>query len=118
MTRRADVVIARFPFAGGIGSKVRPAVIVQCDRLNAQIHNRLLAMITGNTALVGKEPTQFLIDPSSPGGSSSGLSYPPAVKCENLATIPHSDIVDTIGHLSDQLRKKFDECLKDALELP
>jgi mRNA-degrading endonuclease toxin of MazEF toxin-antitoxin module len=35
MTKRADVVIARFPYVGGSGSKVRPAVVVQCDRLNA-----------------------------------------------------------------------------------
>jgi len=118
MTRRADVVIARFPYAGGSGAKVRPAVVVQCDRLNNQIHNTLLAMITGNTNLVGIEPTQFLIDPSTPEGASSGLSYPSAVKCENLATVPQMDLIDTIGHLSDVLKQKLDECLKAALELP
>jgi mRNA-degrading endonuclease toxin of MazEF toxin-antitoxin module len=66
VTRRADVVIARFPYAGGQGYKVRPAVVVQCHRLNQQIHNTLLAMITGNTRLVGREPTQLLIDPNTP----------------------------------------------------
>lgn len=118
MTRRSDVVIARFPYAGGSGSKVRPAVVVQCDRLNAQIHNTLLAMITGNTRLVGVEPTQFLIDPATPEGASSGLTYASAVKCENLATIPQMDIVDTIGHLSDALQQQLNDCLKAALELP
>jgi mRNA interferase MazF len=105
MTRRADVVIARFPYAGRTGAKVRPAVVVQCDRLNKQIHNTLLAMITGNTSLIGVEPTQFLIDPSTAEGASSGLSYPSAVKCENLATIPQTDILDTIGSLSDALKQ-------------
>ena len=118
MTRRADVVIARFPYAGGRGHKVRPAVVVQCDRLNQQIHNTLLVMITGNTRLVGSEPTQFLIDPCTPTGASSGLSQPSAVKCENIATIPQQDIVDTIGHLSDALQQELDACLKAALELP
>lgn len=117
MTLRADVVIARFPFVGGLGSKVRPAVVVQCNRLNAKLDNTLLAMITGNTSLVGKEPTQFLIDPSTSDGASSGLSYLSAAKCENLATIPQADIVDTIGHLSDALKMKLDQCLKEALEL-
>jgi mRNA-degrading endonuclease toxin of MazEF toxin-antitoxin module len=37
MTRRADVVIARFPFAGGGGAKVRPAVVIQSDRLKAAL---------------------------------------------------------------------------------
>ncbi len=118
MTKRADVVIARFPYAGGGGSKVRPAVVVQCDRLNAKIQNTLLAMISGNTRLAGAEPVQFLIDPATPDGQLSGLSYKSAVKCENLATIPQSDIVDTVGHLSDSLKQKLANCLKAALELP
>ncbi len=118
MTRRADVVIARFPFVGGSGFKVRPAVVVQADRLNRKIDNTILVMITGNTNLVGKEPTQFLVDPSTPAGASAGLSYASAVKCENLATVPQTDIVDTIGHLSDTLKQQLNECLKAALELP
>src|SRR5207253_1509069 len=109
MTARGDVVIARFPYAGGTGSKVRPAVVVQCDRLNNQIQNTLLAMITGNTRLVGTEPTQFLIDPATSEGASSGLSYASAVKCENLATVLQTDITDTIGHLSDVLKQKLNE---------
>jgi mRNA-degrading endonuclease toxin of MazEF toxin-antitoxin module len=118
MTRRGDVVIARFPYVGGTGSKVRPAVVGQCDRLNNQIQNTLLAMITGNTSLVGKEPTQFLIDPATPDGASSGLSYPSAGKCENLATVAQSDIIDTVGHLSDALKQRLNACLNAALELP
>jgi mRNA-degrading endonuclease toxin of MazEF toxin-antitoxin module len=118
MTRRADVVIARFPYVGGRGYKVRPAVVVQCDRLNAQIQNTLLAMITGNTRLVGREPTQLLIDPGLTEGISSGLSSPSAVKCENIATVSQAEIIDTIGHLSDVLERQLNNCLKAALELP
>ena len=61
MINRGDVVIARFPYAGGTGHKVRPAVVIQCDRLNRQLHDTLLALVTGNTRLVGREPAQFLI---------------------------------------------------------
>lgn len=118
MTKRADVVIARFPYATGPGAKVRPAVVVQCDRLNAKIRQTVLAMITGNLRLVGKEPTQFLIDPSTPEGASSGLLHPSAVKCENLMTVPQDDIVNTVGHLSDELVAKLNACLKEALGLP
>ena len=100
MIRRGDVVVARFPYAGGRGFKVRPAVVVQCDRLNQQIHNTLLAMISGNTRLANTEPCQFLIDPATADGASAGVAVPSAVKCENLATVPQSDIVDVIGHLS------------------
>jgi mRNA-degrading endonuclease toxin of MazEF toxin-antitoxin module len=118
MTARGDVVIARFPYAGGTGSKVRPAVVIQCDRLNNKLHNTLLAMISGNTKLVGIEPTQFLVDPTTPDGASSGLTHASAVKCENLATVPQTDIIDTIGHLSNALIQKLNDALKVALDLP
>ena len=118
MTNRADVVIVRFPYAGGGGSKVRPAVVVQCDRLNHRIRNTLVAMVSGNTRLASTEPAQFLIDPADPDGVSAGLSHPSAVKCDNLATAPQPDIIDTVGHLSDALVRKLDACRKAALELP
>jgi mRNA-degrading endonuclease toxin of MazEF toxin-antitoxin module len=117
MTRRGDVVVAAFPYVGGGASKNRPAVVVQCDRLNNQIQNTVLAMVTGNTRLVGREPTQFLIDPATPEGGSSGLSHASAVKCENLMTVAQADIIRTLGHLSDALKQQLNDCLKAALEI-
>jgi mRNA-degrading endonuclease toxin of MazEF toxin-antitoxin module len=117
MIVRADVVIARFPFVGGIGFKVRPAVVVQCDALNRKLENTILAMITGNIKLIGKEPTQFLIDPQQIDGATSGLTHASAVKGENLATVPQGDIVKTVGHLSDALVKELEDCLRVALGL-
>lgn len=118
MTNRGDVVVAIFPYVGGGRSKNRPAVVVQCDRLNSQIQNTVLAMITGNLRLAGTEPTQFLIDPTTPEGTSSGLAQASAVKCENLMTVAQADILRTLGHLSDILTRKLNDCLKAALELP
>jgi mRNA-degrading endonuclease toxin of MazEF toxin-antitoxin module len=92
MTRRGNVVVAVFPYVGGGAAKNRPAVVVQCDRLNNQIRNTLLPMITGNTRLVGRESTQFLIDPGTPEGRSAGLAYPSAVKCENLMTVAQNAV--------------------------
>jgi len=118
MTRRGDIVIVEFPYVGGGGGKKRPAVVVQCDRLNQQLQNTIVVMISGNTSLIGKEPTQVLIDPATPDGKSSGLSYPSAVKCENMVSVAQDDILATIGHLSDLLKQKLDGCLKATLELP
>lgn len=117
MIRRGDVVVADFPFVGG-GSKKRPAVIVQCDTLNGKIDNTVLAMVTGNTKLVGKEPTLFLIDPTTPDGKASGLHHVSAVKCHNLMTVAQASIIHVLGHLSDALKKQLDDGLKAALELP
>lgn len=117
MTSRGDVVIVEFPLVSGGRGKKRPAVVIQCDRLNRQIRNTVVAMVTGNVRLVGKEPTQFLIDPTTEDGRSSGMSYPSAVKCENLLTIDQADILGTLGHLSDVLMAKLAGCLKEAFEL-
>jgi mRNA interferase MazF len=118
MTRRGDVVVAAFPYVGGGASKNRPAVVVQCDQLNSKIENTIVAMVTGNTRLVGREPTQFLVDPATPEGQSSGLAHASAVKCENLMTIAQNDILRTLGHLSDPLKQQLNDCLKAALDLP
>lgn len=113
--KRGDVVIARFPYAGGRGAKVRPAVIVRCDRLNRQIEQTVLAMISGNIKWIGNESTQYLIDPGAFDGKSSGLGHASTVKCANLATVPQSDIVDIVGHLSSALLNQLQDCLKLAL---
>jgi mRNA interferase MazF len=118
MTQRGDVIRVQFPEVGGKPGKNRPAVVIQCDRLNRQIANTIVAMITGNTSLIGKEPTQLLIDPATPEGKSSGLAYPSAVKCENLITIDQADIQRRLGHLSDVLKQRLIDCLKAALEIP
>ena len=117
MIRRGDVVVADFPFVGA-GSKKRPAIVVQCDTLNGKLANTILAMITGNTQFVGKEPTQFLVDPTTPEGKSSGLKHASAAKCHNLMTVVQSSVIHTLGHLSDALKQKLNDSLKAALELP
>jgi mRNA interferase MazF len=115
--KRGDVIVVTFPYAGGGGSKNRPAIVVQCDRLNGKLRNTILAMVIGNTRLAGKEPTQFLIDPATPNGRSANLAHISAVKCENLMTIPQTDVLRVIGHLSDPLKTQLNDCLKAALEI-
>jgi mRNA-degrading endonuclease toxin of MazEF toxin-antitoxin module len=103
MTHRGDVVIVDFPFVGGGKGKTRPAVVVQCDRLNRLLNNTVVVMVTSNRRLIGREPSHFLIDPATSDGASSGLSFPSAVKCEHCVTLVQEDILRTIGHLSDPL---------------
>lgn len=57
MTQRGDVVRVQYPFVGGGAGKKQPAVVVQCDRLNAKIQNTVIAMVTGNISRV--EPTRM-----------------------------------------------------------
>jgi hypothetical protein len=78
-----------------------------------EIQQTVLAMITGNLRLVGKELTQFLIDPATPEGvlrTSARLGG----KVREPHDGPQADIVDTVGHLSDELVKQLNACLKEA----
>src|SRR5262245_11750458 len=116
MTRRGDVVIVDFPFTDLPGAKRRPALVIQNGRDNQRLSKTVIAMITGNLARAG-EPSHLLIDPGAPEGTSSGLRGPSLVSCNNLYTLDRDSVVRTIGHLSDALKAKLNDCLKAALEL-
>lgn len=113
--RRGDVVLVQFPFASG-GGKLRPAVVVQNDRDNGRLANVILAPITSRTHHSG-EPTQRLIDPSTPEGQATGLTLLSVVSCENLATVAKTLISRQLGQAEPALMTDIDNCLKAALEL-
>src|SRR5262245_43405953 len=115
MSRRGDIVVVEIPYYDRPGGKERPAVVVQCDRNNGRLMSTVVAGMTTNLRHVATEPTQFLVDPSTPDGVSSGVPAPSAVKCENLYTVSQARIKRTLGRLSDVLRRKLDVCLKAAL---
>jgi mRNA-degrading endonuclease toxin of MazEF toxin-antitoxin module len=111
------VVILDFPFTDQPSRKQRPAVVVQAEVYNKRIAKTVVAMITGNLQRRG-DPAHLFVDPSTPDGASSGLRALSLVSCNNLVTVEQSDIVKTLGHLSDVLMAQLDGCLKAALELP
>ena len=116
MTRRGDVVIVDFPFTDVPGAKKRPAVVIQSARYNPHILKTILALVTGNLRRTG-DPCHVLIDPSTPEGASSGLNGPSLISCWNLYTLDQTRIERTIGHLSDVLKMRLNDSLKEALEI-
>jgi mRNA-degrading endonuclease toxin of MazEF toxin-antitoxin module len=79
--------------------------------------NTILVQVTSNTRLAEREPTQVLIDVATLDGKTSGLKHTSAIKCENIATQPVSDIRHVIGHLPDSLMQQVDAALKVSLSL-
>jgi mRNA interferase MazF len=114
---RGDVILAALPFSDASGSKVRPGLVVQCDD-NRRLDDAIVALITRNTQRATLEPTQLLIDITTPEGRQSGLLHTSAVKCEHLITIHQKLIQRTIGTLPAPLMQRIDACLKAALDLP
>ncbi len=115
--QRGDVVLVNYPFASGTGSKVRPAIVVQCDRNNARLNNTIIAQITTRTRYAATEPTQLLVLANSDEGLQMGLLADSAVSCENLYTVEHALIRQQIGRVPSQTMALIDSRLKASLEL-
>ena len=116
--RRGDVVMVDHPFSDARGSKVRPMLIVQSDVRNQLLNHTVVAMLTTNLSFIGADPTQVLVDVTTPDGAGSGLSATSAVRCGNLFTLHEKFILRKIGALSPVLMQQIDAGLRTALELP
>jgi len=114
---RGDIILADLPFSDRTGSKVRPALVVQSDHNNVRLDDVILALITRTVSRATTEPTQLLIDISTPIGKSSGLLHTSAIKCEHIITLHKSFIKRIIGRLPPTLLNQVDDCLKAALAL-
>jgi mRNA interferase MazF len=115
---RGEIILAELPFSDGSGSKIRPALVVQCDHNNHRLQDVIVAVITRTTKSATAEPTQLLIDITTPDGRATRLLHTSAVKCEHLITIDQKLIRRTIGRLSPAMMLQVNACLKAALELP
>ena len=115
--RRGNVVLANLPYSDQTGSKVRPALVVQCDRNNDRLDDIILVMITTVIGRATTEPTQFLIEITTPEGQASGLLRNSAVKCEHLVTLDRGLVSRVIGRLPPDVMKNVNRCLKESLDL-
>lgn len=111
---RGTVAVGRVP--QGNAFKVRPVVVVQNDRNNARLSNVIAAMVTTNTRLANTEPTQVLMDLVVADNQQTDLLHSSAVKCENLYTLPVSEI-RAIGTMPASLMQQVDAALKVSLDL-
>ena len=114
---RGDVLLLPIAFVTGQGFKVRPAVVVQNDRLNAMLISTIVAIITSTNTRVKNEPSQLFIDVSTADGQATGLLHDSTVKCEHLDTVDRWDIHRVIGRCSPALLQQLDDCLKATLEV-
>ena len=96
--KRGDIVLVPFPNSNLQSAKVRPALIVQADRLNTGLPQLVVAMISSNLSRTG-HPSRVLISPPTPAGRQSGLLTASVVLTDNLATIAVNVILRVIGSL-------------------
>lgn len=110
---RGEVILVDWQFSDRTGTKLRPAVVVQADFLNALIDDTVLVQITGTRH--GIPGTEVEIDPTRE--TASGLKQICYASCANLQTVDPSFIDQTIGILSDAMLRQIEACLKTVLEI-
>jgi mRNA interferase MazF len=83
-----EVVLVKFPFTSGAGSKPRPAIVV----LDSGDNDLVVARIT-------TQSSQTLYDISVTEWRGAGLLAPSNVRLHKMATLEKSDIHRTLGRL-------------------
>ena len=111
---RGEVIEVNWPYSDLLGSKIRPAVVVQADFLNGLIADSIYVQITSTKH--GIPGTEVEIDPTAETGS--GLSHVCYVNCTNFLTRDQALVGPVIGYLSDTAMRQVEDCLKKVLELP
>jgi len=115
---RGDVILVDFPFSDRTGSKVRPALVVQADGLNARLDDTIVALITSSNRRMTGSPTHVPVDLATLEGRQTGLRIPSIVQCENLITIDQSFAIRALGSFSPALMRQVNIAIKAALDVP
>src|SRR5262249_42714579 len=110
---RGEGVKVDWPFSDRMGSKTRPAVVVQADFLNGLIDDTILVQITGTRH--GLPGTEVEIDPSVE--TACGLTKICYASCTNVLTLDQSLVLAAVGLVSDALLRQIEACLKTVLEI-
>jgi mRNA interferase MazF len=110
---RGDVVLARFPFADGSGTKLRPVLVLarvpgpHDDYLVLFISSQLRTAVTGVDVVLGRQHPAF---------GSSGLKVPSVLRIGKLATISSALILGPLGKIGDPLLDDVVRRLMSLLE--
>src|SRR5438309_5114838 len=106
--KRGEILELDWPFSDRMGSKTRPAVVVQADFLNGIIDDTIFVQITGTRH--GIPGVEVEIDPAQE--PSSGLTKVSYASCSNIVTRDQALIDQTLGFLSDASMRLIEDCLK------
>lgn len=115
---RGDVVLIAFPFLADrqVQRKLRPALVVQADRYNRRRSAVILAAVT-STRAHAQLPCKLLVERDSVDGRRARLKLDSVVDCQTLVTVPKQEVVRRLGRFSEELMRRIDDALADALGL-
>jgi mRNA interferase MazF len=99
--KRGDIVLVRFPHSDLKSFTHRPALVVQSEKIETDIPQCIVALITSNLARSG--PSRVQIAANSAQGIEMGILTDSVIVLDNLATIRDASIFRRIGTLRDLL---------------
>jgi mRNA interferase MazF len=109
-----NVVLARFPFGGTVGAKLRPVLLLTGTL--GTVPEFLVSYIT-SVIPADRLPSDILLDPAQPQYASTKLKAPSLLRLHKLATIHASDIVRSIGQMSPAAWQEVEAKLRSLLNL-
>jgi mRNA-degrading endonuclease toxin of MazEF toxin-antitoxin module len=111
---KGEIYLARFPFGGTVGIKVRPVLLL--TSLVGPVPEVLAAYMT-SVAPSALLPTDLVLDPSLPEHASTNLTALSIVRLHKLATLHQRDVHRLLGTLSATTIAEVDSRLRILLGL-
>jgi len=109
---RGDIVLGRFPFTDGSGTKLRPVLVLAAvpgphdDYLVLFISSQLRTAVLGTDLILDRQHSAF---------GASGLKVPSVLRIGKLATISEALILGPLGTLIEPF---LSDVVKGLAELP
>ena len=111
---RGDIVLVYFPHSDLYTVKLRPALLVQADHLNAGIAQVIVVMISSNLRRSG-HPSRVTVMLNDPLAVGTGLKLDSIIMTDNLATVELTQLRTKIGAFSAM--RLVDNALQHTLGL-
>jgi mRNA interferase MazF len=111
--KRGDVILVKFPYSDLVRYKKRPALVVQDERVDTGLSQRVVIQITSNLGRTGV--TRVLVKKDSPGGQAMGILSDSIIVADHLATVLPREIDKVIGRCTCMLG--VDDALRQVLGL-
>ena len=108
---RGDIILVPFPFTDLKSRKVRPALV-----LNTAGDDILVAFIS-SVVTAPPAPADFILSPSNPHFSTTGLRVPSTFKLFKLICLHRSLALRKLGFVAPEILREVDSRLSKAVGL-
>ena len=100
MPARGDIILARFPFTDGSGTKLRPVLVL------AEVpgpHDDYLVLFISSQLRTAGAGVDVVLDRQHPDFPGAGLKVPSVLRIGKLATISGRLVLGPLGKIGDPL---------------